>query len=204
MKRQAGFTLIELLISMTLLGLVFMLLFGGLRFGMRAWEHGSATADSTDTVRLTQDMLRNEIERSCPRRLAPPTPQDTPRVDFTGDPSALRFLAPSPGAAGGQRCVPVTLSVQPDGKSERLVLGVNRSNTDLLRNMRSVQFAYLAASGGWRNSWHGQTDLPALVRLRVIFPDGDRRIWPELFLTPRISAEADCTYDPASKSCRGG
>jgi general secretion pathway protein J len=203
MKRQAGFTLIELLISMTLLGLLFVLLFGGMRFGMRAWEHGSRTADSVDTVRIAQVLLRGEIERTCPRRLPPATVQDVPRVDFAGDPSAMQLLAPAPGAAGGRRCVSITLSIQPDGQHERLVLGVNRAGSDLLRHVQSVQFAYLAPDGGWRNSWHGQTDLPALVRVRVTFPDGDTRIWPELFLTPRISAEADCTYDPATKSCRG-
>lgn len=204
MKHQSGFTLIELLVSITLLSFVFVLLFGGLRFGMRAWEHGSATADSTDTVRTVQDLLRSEIERTCPRRLPPATPQDAPRVDFAGDPSALRFLGPAPGAAGGQRCVPVTLSVQPDGRTERFILGIDRTGSDLLRHAQSVQFAYLGSDGAWRNSWHGQTDLPALVRLRVIFPAGDARVWPELFLAPRISAEADCIYDATTKSCRGG
>ena len=35
---EAGFTLLELLISMTLLGLLMLVVLGGLRFGARAWE----------------------------------------------------------------------------------------------------------------------------------------------------------------------
>jgi general secretion pathway protein J len=203
-KAQAGFTLLELLISMTLLGLVFVLLFGGLRFGMRAWEHGTTTTDAVDTTRLVQDLLRSELERTCPRRTAD-KPQDPPYAMFSGAAAQLQFLAPAPAAAGGRRCVPVTLTVQPDGRLERLVLGfgVNRG-TDLLRHAQSVELAYLPEGGVWQSGWSRQPALPALLRLRVTFPKGDARVWPELFIAPRISAEADCTYDPATKSCRGG
>ena len=207
MKAQAGFTLIELLVSLTLLGLLFVLLFGGLRFGMRAWEHGTTTTDAVDSVRLVQDLLRGEIERSCPRLLAAEA-QDTPRVKFAGTVTQLRFLGPAPDAAGGQRCQDLTLEVKSDGKLQRLVLelraGVNRGATDLLRHAQSVELAYLTEDGVWMSGWNGQTALPGLVRLRITFPKGDARAWPELFIAPRISAEADCTYDPATKSCRGG
>ncbi len=205
MKTQAGFTLLELLVSMTLLALLFMLLFGGLRFGMRAWEHGSTTADGTQSIRIVQDLVRGEVERTCPRR-KPAQPQDTPRVDFSGERSGLGFLAPAPSSAGGARCVGVTLTVKPDGTLERLVLGVgvNRQETDLLRHAQAIELSYLGTDGIWQSSWRGQTELPALVRLRVTFPPGDTRLWPELFMAPRISAEADCTYDAATKSCRGG
>ena len=37
-RSEAGFTLIELLVALTLLGLISVVLFGGLRFGTRAWE----------------------------------------------------------------------------------------------------------------------------------------------------------------------
>ena len=204
MKTQSGFTLLELLVSMTLLGLLFVLLFGGLRFGMRAWEHGTTTTDAVDSVRSVQDLLRREIERACPR-LSAAGPQDMPHVEFSGTPWQLNFLAPAPDAAGGQRCVPMTLAVQPDGRLQRLrlVLGVNPEATDLVNHAQSIEFSYLATDGVWRNDWRGQPDLPALVRLRVIFASGDARLWPELFMAPRISAEADCTYDVATKSCRG-
>ncbi|HXC56390.1 MAG TPA: prepilin-type N-terminal cleavage/methylation domain-containing protein [Rhizomicrobium sp.] len=208
MRRQAGFTLIELLVSLTLLGLLFVLLLGGLRFGTRAWERGTTTADASDTVRQVQDLLRNEVERACPRQIPPATPQDIPRVDFTGDAGQMRFWAPAPGAAGGRACVRLALAVRPDGHLQRLVLvfgpDVNADGTDLLRGAEAMDLAYLPAGGGaWQTGWRGAAELPALVRLRIAFPRGDARLWPELFMAPRISAEADCTYDPATKSCRG-
>ena len=204
MKAQGGFTLLELLVSMTLLAMLFVLLFGGLRFGMRAWERGTGTADAVDQVRIAQDLLRREIERSCPRRLATARPQDIPRVDFTGEATELAFLAPAPGAAGGAPCAATSLSATADGKLMQLVLEINRSGTALLHGVQGIALSYRAGDGVWRNDWNGETTLPTLVRLRVTFPKGDNRVWPELFIAPRISAEADCTYDPATKSCRGG
>ena len=204
MKSQAGFTLLELLISMTLLAMLFVLLFGGLRFGMRAWERGTSSADAVDQVRIVQDLMRRQIERSCPRHRAAAGPQDPPRVDFTGDAAGLAFLAPAPGAAGGVPCVATSLSVAADGRLKQLVLYINRTSTALLHGVQGIELSYRAGDGVWRGGWSGETALPMLVRLRVTFPKEDNRVWPELFIAPRISAEADCTYDPATKSCRGG
>jgi general secretion pathway protein J len=204
MKSQTGFTLLELLVSLTLVGLLFVLLFGGLRFGMRAWERGSSTTDASDTIRTVQDLVRGEVEHACPRRLAATAPPPAPSpLDFSGGAVRLRFLGPAPQAAGGRSCARLTLQVLPDGTLQRLVLKLGSNpGTDLLRHAQAIDFAYLAAGGAWRGGWSGQSALPALVRLRIAFPAGDARLWPELFLSPRISAEADCTYDAATKSCR--
>lgn len=201
--RERGFTLLELLVSMTLLAMLFVLLFGGLRFGMRAWERGTSTADAVDQVRAVQELLRGEIERACPHVIPNTDPQAPPRVQFAGDSNAVSFLGPAPNAAGSARCVRLSLSLAPDGKHQRLVLNINGNDSDLLRGVQSADLAYLADGGVWQSGWSGQRVLPALIRVRVSFPKGDARVWPELFLTPRISAEADCTYDPALKSCRG-
>jgi general secretion pathway protein J len=117
--RQDGFTLIELLISMTLLGLLFVLLLGGMRFGTRAWEHGTQVADEGDSIRSVQNLLRREIERACPRLVPTASPHDMPHVRFAGDSDALSMLAPAAGAAGGQSCVPTTVRVAPDGPTRR-------------------------------------------------------------------------------------
>ena len=193
MNRQAGFTLIELLVSLTLLGLLFVLLLGGLRFGTRAWERGTAVADEGDTIRSVQSLLRREIERACPRLLPVVSQQDFPRVRFAGNDDAMSLLAPASG--GGAACVPTTIRATRDS------LAVN--NITVLRHVRSVAIAYLPTQGGWRDGWNNQSALPALIRIRVAFPPGDARTWPELFIAPRISADGDCTYDPQTKLCRG-
>ena len=207
--REEGFTLIELLVSMTLLGFVFVILFGGLRFGSRAWERNDSETNATDTVRIVQSLIRSEIARACPRRIATSDSASPPRVEFTGGADSLSFLAPAPVASGVAGCARLALAVIPDGRQERLVLRIGADDpssamqeTDLIRHAQRIELAYLAKGTGWRSGWRDESDLPVLVRLQVAFPNGDGRVWPELYATPEISAEADCTYDPSSKSCR--
>ena len=45
----------------------------------------------------------------------------------------------------------------------------------------------------WQRVWRDRTRLPALVRLAIDFPDGDRRFWPDLVVAPRIDAVAERT-----------
>jgi general secretion pathway protein J len=197
-KRQAGFTLIEMLVAMTLLGLVFVLLFGGLRFGMRAWEHGAAASDASSDIRSARNFLRNTLERACPT-ITDRTDDVPPLADFSGTETSIVLHAPAPLAAGGMPCAAMTFAVMRD----RLIVTVAGNQSDLLAHVRSVSIAYLGPDGAWRSAWSNAPELPRLIRLRVTFPDGDARQWPELFVAPRISGDADCTYDPHLKSCRG-
>ncbi len=208
MSRQAGFTLLELLISMTLLALLFVLLFGGLRFGLRAWEHGERASDATDDLRLVQALIRREIEGACLRHVAPEQPHDPAPVDFSGTSHTVRFRGPAPRAFGGGDCARITLAIQPDGPDERLVLFVQPQGgdvgaTNLLRHLAAGTFTFRGGQTGWQAAWRSQTALPSLLRLRISFPGGDARAWPELFAAPRISGAIDCTYDPATGTCRG-
>ena len=144
-------------------------------------------------------MSRRELERACPRLLPTVSPQDPPRIRFTGDAEALSMLAPAAGAAGGQSCAPTTLHTEPDGRLQQIAV----NDTAVLRHVQALEIAYLPAQGDWRGNWRNQPVLPTLIRVRVTFPKGDGRTWPELFVTPRISADGDCTYDPQTKLCRG-
>ena len=60
----AGFTLIELLIALALFGLISVVLFGGLRFGTRAWEAGNAHAERLEEVQAVQALLRRHIAQA--------------------------------------------------------------------------------------------------------------------------------------------
>ena len=78
----------------------------------------------------------------------------------------------------------------------------------LIANVESVELAYFGKDRSdkapvWHDQWKDQIALPQLVRVRVRFPSGDPRPWPDLVVAPRIAADVGCTYDPLSKLCRG-
>lgn len=197
MTSSKGFTLIEMLIALTLLGLVFVLLFGGLRFGMRAWEHGRAASDAAGDVRSAQDILRGAIAQACPA-FGAGTSDAPPPAAFDGTATSLHLLAPAPAAMGGAACTEMRFGRSRDGALSLTIGG--KSNT-LLDHVARFAVAYLADDGSWQPAVAGR--MPRLVRIRVGFPPGDPRAWPDLFVAPRISGGADCTYDSRFKSCRG-
>jgi len=58
-------------------------------------------------------------------------------------------------------------------------------STELLRGVSRISMFYWEPTGHWTNTWRA-TDLPALVRVRLSFPDGDSRHWPDIVAAPGI------------------
>lgn len=206
---EAGFTLIELLVTTTLLSLVLLLLFGGLRFGVRAWDGAQAHGVRMDELRVVQDLLRREIEQAYPYYdVADPI---RPRVDFQGAEDRLTFLAPAPQATDPSGRARITIFGERRGSDMLLAmqaepeLGASRNgawSAPLLRHVAAVRFSYFGADG-WSTNWTKAGAMPSLVRVHVEFRPGDGRLWPDLIVAPQIGADAGCIYDYPTKRCQG-
>jgi general secretion pathway protein J len=85
-----GFTLVELLVAMTLLGLIFVALFGGLRFGTRVWETGNAQSERIAEVEIAQSLLRRLLRQA----FVPDAAEGVGTV--RGEADRLAFTAPAP------------------------------------------------------------------------------------------------------------
>lgn len=194
----AGFTLLELMVAMTLMGLVFALAVGGLRFGAVAWEKGSAATDRTVELQTMQNLLRRLISSTYPIR--PFKDEDADRIGFEGDGQSLRFLGPPPARAmdraiylhglrlaeypDGRALVLDWRNFPPDAASLRLREGVETEI--LMRGVDRLGIDYYGPDGNrgsaWRTRWDDQSTLPLLVRISVFFAPRDARTWPPLIV----------------------
>lgn len=212
---EAGFTLLEMMVSLTLLSLLSLLLFGGLRLGARAWDHSEARGAGMDELRVVQQLLRSEIEQAYPFYVnADPV---HPTIDFSGGPSEIDFLAPTQQALSSPGRSRIVFAAQRDGSQVVLAMRARPElaagnaagwSEPLLRNLASVRFSYFGADDPrgtptWRASWSNAKTLPRLVRVDVQFARGDGRVWPELVVAPRIETDAGCVYDYNTQHCSG-
>ena len=208
-RPDRGFTLVELLVAMTLIGLMFVALFGGLRFGARVWEAGVERSAEFAEVEVTQALLRRQLDQLLP---LPGLEEQDQEITFQGEQERLVFTAPAPTQFGLGGVYYFDLFAERADPGRRLVLRwqlyrpdrdepFNDEESDqrtLLENVESVEFSYYGDpeqfeigerldAGEWRERWVGAALPPQLIAVRVSFPDNDRRYWPELIIAPRAT-----------------
>jgi len=210
--RAAGFTLLELLVSLTLLSLVGLIMLGGLRLGGRVWERGAVAGDAVESVAAPQNLLRRQLANIYPLwQVSSPTQG---QVAFEGTRNSLTFVAPIPAQLGPAPNQRFRLEITSAGELELGWHGLDDSGgTDsvrstLLAKVAGLELAYFGPDQSGRNpqwwdSWSGRRQPPELIRIRVRFPLGDRRLWPELVVHPEIMVDVACVYDPIYRGCRG-
>jgi general secretion pathway protein J len=213
-RADAGFTLVELLAAIGLLSLLSVILLGGLQLGLRAWERGAGHGTRVDHIALAQNFLRRAIEDAYPFFVTDAALHS--RVEFEGTGDSLRLLSSTSRALGKGGRTWWLLTVSRDLNRADLLIIVrlelagdsDTARKILLPDIQAVELSYFGRTGterqpGWRQQWTNTVELPKLVRIRVSFPPGDTRTWPELVIAPRIAADVGCVYDPLSKQCRG-
>jgi general secretion pathway protein J len=216
-------TLIEALVALTLMAILAVGLLTSFRTGGRVYQQVvRLDASAWDSVSV-QRFLRQALENAYPLR--PHAERLTTEYGLEGTDLNLKFLAPMPqssGSAGHYRYEFVVETA--DGGSKNLLVrwsparaaaaasGSGEGHSEvLLKGIDSLEWAYLEtldpATGTpvpprWQPSWVAKANLPTLVRLRVQFPPGDRRSWPEFVVAPRITDDAGCQFDAISQVCR--
>jgi general secretion pathway protein J len=215
-RREAGFTLIEVLVALALFSLLSIALFGSMRYGIGAWTRTSTHVDQADHTMQVQAFLRHMIEDAYPLFIS-----DGPThkyVDFRGTGSSLNFLTSVPIALATGGRSRLTLSVAPFADHVDLVATSKHelasrddstlTKTTLLSDLQSAEFSYFGRATSdkvaeWHDHWTDAAILPQLLRLQIRYPAGDPRIWPELIIAPRITADVGCVHDPLTNGCRG-
>ena len=186
--RQTGFTLLELVVAITLMGLVLVVLYSGLRLGLNSWDSGEARAEATNRLRLVEEFLRRQLAQSL--TVYRTDDQQERSVVFAGQANTIEFVAPMLAqlGQGGLYRVRIEagdgrlwirwrpyLPADPNAGEER--------ETVLLEEVSGVEWAYFGSERDddpqpqWRSAWTSPARRPLLVRLNLTL-HGES--WPDL------------------------
>jgi len=206
LRDDRGFTLLEMLVATTLLGLLSLVLYGALQFGLRSWQRSEEVSVRSNMVRQVQGLLATDLARAYPEVIR--TDPTRKPVDFEGTHSRVRYLTASSRVAGALDYVtlgvPAGTNVLTRVAALELGVGVRPDSKVLLKHVEGFEISYFGATEEdktprWQDTWHDQESMPLLVRIRARLVGEP---WPDLVVAPAVTADATCNFDPLTKNCR--
>lgn len=186
-----GFTLLELLISLTVFGMVAVIVYATLSFCARAVERGETRSTENQRARAALSLISRQLKSAYPLSLQA---DGETFVYFFGEPNGLSFIS-SAGRpeAGGLEKVTYFLRENREGKRGLWVRtsaptlpadlvnnreGNLRQEAEVLPDVESILWEYLGQPQGsadgqqqnreqWTNQWDGKQErrLPTVVRI---------------------------------------
>jgi general secretion pathway protein J len=212
----SGFTLLELMISLTIMGLVLVLVFGSLRIGARAWEKGEREAETHQRQRVVLDNIRRQIASLCLHEIREDEKEGPANKEafFRGDREGMEFISRvpmSPMTRTGMVYVKYVVREDEDKDTWRLLLYekdvvfFNKKEDlgdleeaeffELIPGAANIEFSYLKGPGDtdaapeWQDEWDPDSDkgIPMAVRIALQEKVGSAPI----YVIARLQVEAD-------------
>lgn len=202
---EAGFTLVELLVVITLVGLISVALFGGLRFGIRVWEVGAYRSERLAEIEIAQSLFRRLLRRAIL------TANAKGDITFEGDEEGLQFTAPAPAQFGLGGIYLFEIVTERAEKGDDLVLrwqlfraddedepfGEDSESRVLIEGIEGLTIGYFGVLDSlgrpeepdWESNWKDADILPQMVSFTIAFDREDDRVWPELNIAPRSGSD---------------
>ncbi|OGW15008.1 MAG: hypothetical protein A3G93_14830 [Nitrospinae bacterium RIFCSPLOWO2_12_FULL_45_22] len=187
-----GFTLMELLVAMSLLGLVFAIVFQAFSIGIKTWEKGEATQAEYQRLRAALSLIADQISSAYPLG-SKGEAGEGPQIAFEGKETSLGFVTSlplSPKFKGGLSFTTYYLKADPTTGNkalralEKSVLTKgffeekkrkdikDDEALELLSGITEFSFEYYSTKDSdqeWKKEWEGTKEggLPRAVRIKM-------------------------------------
>jgi general secretion pathway protein J len=187
-----GFTLVEVMITLTILGFILLIIFGGFRLSYSAWERGDSTKEELQRRRIISQLISQQIKSIVPYRIKTEKAEGN-YLAFQGKSQFLKFVSALP-----------IRTKRPEGfvyaiyelKEGRFILyeqrALNRNffeeepkeemRISLLDGISNIRFEYYREADKkknlmdeWVEEWDAKEEkkLPKLLRMTISFKNGD-------------------------------
>ena len=190
-RKTSGFTLLELIISLSILAVVIVIIFGAMRIGIRAWEKGEKNVESQQRKRVVFDLVKHQISSaSLTRKIKK---ENGESFFMKGNVKSMEFQSYFPAfPSNAGRLVTVTYKIFEDEENGSEYLSLSEKKADLSEEKEENQSSesdedfYLLYSGAkdihftylsegeegdlqWMEDWDGtkENGFPLAVRLSV-------------------------------------
>ena len=183
---KKGFTLLELMLSLAIMGIVLLIIFGALRVGTRAWEKGEKDVAVHQRQRAVLDLLSQQIASACIYEIK----MGDDAFYFKGSEGKMAFVSRSPIVPGSVTGVVFVKYMIQEGdgdgekqlklyekdagflKEEDVESQREEDLFTLISGIQDLQFEYLKggednSDQNWQTSWDPseKTGLPLAVKI---------------------------------------
>ena len=187
---QNGFTLLELMISLTIVGLILVIVFGSLRIGVRAWEKGEKDVEMRQRERIVLDLVKRQIASIFVRVVKD---KDERPFFLKGDGESMEFISRIPMVPGNRAGLVYVKYVVGAGDGGKKRLMFSEKNTyiiekvmedqaedeffELIPGAENIEFEYLRGPSEdeeesvWQETWDPDSDKGVPVAVKIIFQD---------------------------------
>jgi general secretion pathway protein J len=172
-----GFTLLELIISITLIGLIVVILAGAMRVSSRSIASGEKKIEYLDRMRATINFIDSQIQSQIPLTYEE---DGENKYYFKGERELLQFSTNYSIWGGEKGYVIATYWVQTNsnGKQElyvsETIVGTNfKRETKLTEEMDTIYFEYFykdptEEQGTWVDNWDDETSIPEKILFHFV------------------------------------
>jgi general secretion pathway protein J len=192
LKNRQAFTLIELIISLTIIAVILVIIFGAFRIAIRAWEKGEKDIDKQQRYRIVLDLIHRQISSVTYKKAKI---DDIDQLILKGDTKSFEFtshVSLKPENKFGVAYVKYVV-VEGENSKERLIAYEKNmvlfdkdfkfsdiapdAFFELIPDATAISFEYLKPpeldleeEPKWQDKWDTENDqgLPLAVKLSVL------------------------------------
>ena len=193
-----GFTLLEVMITLTILSMMLVIIFGAFRLGLSAWQRGDSTKEEYQRFRTASDLMLRQVKSMVPLKIKTEKAEGD-YLAFEGKRRSLKFVSALPVKSRKLEGLVYAMYEFKDGGSEggRLVLYEERalnkdffevgpkedSGVTLLEEVSEVRFEYCRPADPdksqeekWEEEWNAKEEkaLPKAVRVSITYKNEKR------------------------------